>query len=507
MLDTYVPAAPSSSASCVATCVPLTSPVRHAVEVASEREASESETSAPSSQVAKTYMAHQVIPHHTAHQVIVVTDRFVYEQLKAGAAGARHGPVLDPQQYGWGAVEWAEGGLEVFRALTAAGPFAPDVLHARRANHDDVGPESSPPPGAVEASTELLTPATRVDLRHTHKLVSPRGVREGQSAQAHGEEVRDQDGQAEQSRARLDAGAPWQADDEKDGGLCRLDSGREAQDVLHALLQAPGVAHEHCAVAHEHRAPHQNIGDGEHRQPFVALPPASDCHNDERANDEGGAGGTVRRGGDVRFFEAPAPVLFGDGWLAGSQEEDVGFDGGCSRNSLVSGCSRNSALKTVCQAVCQSESLPAVLQILGSPLRRGIGGWHGIDASQSSTARHGDSGADWAASKTASSGASKTTPTRGSFTMTRPEAVAPVGLTRGDSRRPGIGIVGGVVQLAHDGMMQIAQGQAVTTPPSQPPVIAVPAAASRKQSAVSWEQKEKILHPLSHQALSQGHPL
>jgi hypothetical protein len=473
-----------------------------------------------------------------------------HEQLKAAAAaGAEHGPVLDPQQNGGGAVEWAEGGLEVFRALTAAGPFAPGVLHARRANHDDVGPESCPPPAAmqaggvvvqaggvvveaggvvvqanpkpggvvVEASTTLLTPATHVDLRHTHELVSPRGVREGQSAQAHGEEVQDQDGQAEQARARLDAGALWQADakadDEKDGGLWSPDSGRSGQGVRNALLQAPSVAHEHCAVAHvahEHRAPHQNTGDGEHRQPLVAQKPASDCHNDERGNDERGAGCAVRRGGDVRFFEAPAPVLFGDGWLVGSQEEDVGFDGGFTMNS---------ALKTV----CQSQSLPAVLQILGSPRRRGIGGWHGIVASPSSTARHGDSWAEWAACKTAFSAASKTTRTRGSFTITRPEAVAPGGLTRGDSRRPGsvgsvggtVGSVGGMVQLAQDGMMQIAQGQAVTTPRSQlldawPRGIAVAAAARRKHSkprAVSCEQKETILHPLSHQALSQGHPL
>jgi len=481
---------------------PLTSPVRHAVEVASEREesereAGEREASAPSSlsQGAGTYLAHQVISHHMAHQVIVVTDRQVYEQLKAAAAaaaGAEHGPVLEPRGDGGGGVEWAEGGLEVFRALTAASAYGPGVEDARRA-HDDgvsgVGPESCPEAGAAEASTELVTPVTLVDLGDTHKLVSP--VRD--------EAVQDEDGQAEQSRARdarcrrLDAGALWQAEDEKDVGLCRLVAG---QDMRHTRLQAPAVAHEHGAVAHEHRAAHEHSCDREHRPPLVAQPPASDRQNDERGNDEQRAGGAVRRAGDVRFFQAPAPVLFGDGLLAGSREEDVAFDADQEVREVGfdGGCSRDSALKTVW---VRSESLPAVLQILGSP-RRGIGAWHGIGPSPSHTARHADSGAD--------SDGSKTSRARGSFTITHPQAVAPGGLTRGGSTGRSIrslgSLMGGIVQLQLDGLMQIAeghvvqiaQGQAVPTPPStppSPPVSPVPA-ASRKHSAVSAQTPEGL---------------
>ena len=135
----------------------------------------------------RTYIA-----HHIAHQVIVVTDRQAYEELKdaagasavgSGAGGFEAAAACAPGPAAPASTAYVQGGLEVFRALTAAAPHAHEFVDARAATNASAQAAAAPS-GSVS---------------------SVRGAPdEGQCAQVDGEEEQEQDvaEEAEQDEAR-----------------------------------------------------------------------------------------------------------------------------------------------------------------------------------------------------------------------------------------------------------------------------------------------------------------
>ena len=418
----------------------------------------------------RTYIA-----HHIAHQVIVVTDRQAYEELKdaagasavgSGAGGFEAAAACAPGPAAPASTAYVQGGLEVFRALTAAAPHAHEFVDARAATNASAQAAAAPS-GSVS---------------------SVRGAPdEGQCAQVDGEEEQEQDvaEEAEQDEARrvqdvspppasvgLAPEAAWQAQDADGPRLERrgLPAGGSAQPEQGAdAEQGPALS---CHVAHERAA------DG----------PAAHGH-----------GAVVSRAADVRLFLAPQPVLIGDG----REAEHVS----CPEDSAHPASTSLARLHT---AWVGSKSLPAVLEILGDPRRddrwsRALlqGGNSTCTGTSTCTGNH--------ASRAAEASRAARCRSRGSFTiLTRPETEV-----AGWRACPGPSVVG--ADGGGRGMTQMTQMMLSTTarPLCELQGPGVRGAGSRQPpescssqgapTAVSTPARVSLLHPQSDAALGHDH--